>query len=62
MRGHVLRGVGKCVGVWGEVKGNVKRGVGEGYGGVEESTETYGERCGKVCWGVRGDVGMCVGV
>ena len=37
--------MGKCVGVWGEVRGDVRKGVG---GGVEDAVECGG--CGKVCW------------
>ena len=44
----------KCVGVWGEVRGD----VGEVWGQVWESVLGCGGRCGEVCWGVRGGGGM----
>ena len=44
---EMLRDVGKCVGVWGEVWKTVRGGVWKCWG-----------RCGKVCWGV-GKVSLC---
>ena len=57
-------GVKKCVGVWGEVRGEVW--------GVRKCVGVWW-RCGEVCWGVgkvrgevwgsvEGGVGKCVGV
>ena len=61
----------KCVGVWGEVRGDVGRGVGKCVGvwgemwgsvlrckgrwGMGKWDERCVERSGKVCWGMGGD-------
>ena len=68
-------GEGKCVGVWGEVRGDVGRGVGgselrcvwmgEGRGvrgRMHECVGVWGrcgERCGAVRWGIRRGDGRC---
>ena len=38
--GEKCAGMEKCVGMWGEVRRDVRRGVGGGVG-----------KCGEVCWG-----------
>ena len=52
-RGGGGRGVGKCVGVWGEVRRDVGKGVGICGGGVKKCVGVWGE--------VKGDVGRDVG-
>ena len=73
------KSVGRGVGVWGEVRGEVwgvygvsVKSVGKDvrkcvgvWGRQGKMWGVYGgkcEGCGKVCWGVRGGVGKCVGV
>ena len=58
------RGVGKCVGVWGEVSGGGQRcgGCGEVLGEVRESVLGCAGRREKRCGRCGGGMGKCVGV